>query len=242
MIAALLVPAGNIADIVGRKKLFFIGLWTFLGASVLCALAPSVPFLVAARVIQAVGAAIVVPTSLGLMLPEFPPAKRATATAIWSASGAIAAATGPSLGGVLVDQAGWRWVFLVNLLIGIPAVIPARRLLIERRDETAGSLPDAVGVAQLVPASACSRSGIVQGPDWGWGSAEVVGSLIAGVGLLAAFALRSARTRAGDRARSCSGSALSPSPASGLSCSSSRFYALLSSTSCSSRRSGATRP
>ena len=147
MFAALLVPAGKMADIVGRRKMFFVGLWTFLAASALVrARADASSSLIAARVLQAVGAAIVVPTSLGLMLPEFPPAKRATATAIWGATGAVAAATGPSLGGVLVDSAGWRWVFLVNLLIGIPAVFPARRLLVERRDETGGrALPDARG-------------------------------------------------------------------------------------------------
>jgi EmrB/QacA subfamily drug resistance transporter len=194
--AALLVPAGKVADIVGRKKMFFVGLWLFLAASALCAFAPSVELLIAARVLQAVGGAIVVPTSLGLMLPEFPAAKRATATAIWGATGAVAAATGPSLGGVLVDATSWRWVFLVNLLIGIPAVFPARRLLVERRDEAANrTLPDAVGVVLLTGAVALLSLGIVQGPDWSWDD-RVVGSLVAGAVLIAAFLLRSRRHKA----------------------------------------------
>jgi len=191
--AALLVPAGRVADIVGRRKMFFIGLWTFLGASALAAAAPNVEFLIAARIVQGVGGAIVVPTSLGLMLPEFPPAKRATATAIWGATGAVAAATGPSLGGVLVDATSWRWVFLVNLLIGIPAVFPARRLLVERRDETsARALPDAFGVVLLTSAVGLISLGIVKGPDWSWDD-RVIGSMAAGAVLLGLFFLRSRR-------------------------------------------------
>jgi len=191
--AALLVPAGKVADIVGRRKMFFVGLWTFLAASALCAFAPNVELLIAARVLQAVGGAIVVPTSLGLMLPEFPPAKRATATAIWGATGAVAAATGPSLGGVLVDLTSWRWVFLVNLLIGIPAVFPARRLLVERRDESAHRvLPDALGVVLLTAAVGMLSLGIVKGPDWGWDD-RVIAAAAAGVVLLVAFFLRSRR-------------------------------------------------
>src|SRR5688500_3141911 len=125
--AALLVPAGRIADQVGRKRLFIVGVWLFVIASVLCAVAPSVGLLIAARVPQAVGAAILAPTSLALLLPEFPAAERATATAIWGATGAIAAAAGPSLGGLLVDGIGWRAVFIVNLPIGLAALVPARR-------------------------------------------------------------------------------------------------------------------
>ena len=189
--AALLVPAGKLADIAGRRKLFFVGLWTFLAASALVALAPNVELVIAARVIQAVGAAIVVPTSLGLMLPEFPAEKRATATALWAATGAVAAATGPSLGGVLVDTAGWRWAFLINIPIGIAAVLPARRLLVERRDESAaGVLPDAFGTVLLTAGVALLALGIVQGPDWGWDE-RVIGSIAGGLLLLVALVLRS---------------------------------------------------
>src|SRR5919201_2967186 len=112
--AALLVPAGRLADVVGRRRMFFIGLITFLAASAVCGLAGSVPVLVGARVIQAAGGAILVPTSLGLLLPEFPISQRATATALWGATGAIAAAPGPPLGGVLVHATDWRLVFFVN--------------------------------------------------------------------------------------------------------------------------------
>src|SRR5918912_1202937 len=92
---------------------------------------------------------LLVPTSLALLLPEFPLAQRATATGIWGATGAVAAAVGPSLGGALVEAAGWRWVFFVNLAIGLPALIPARRLLREQRDEQATGWPDALGALLL---------------------------------------------------------------------------------------------
>ena len=123
----------------------------------------------AARVVQAAGAAILVPTSLGLLLPEFPLEQRATATALWGATGAVAAAAGPSLGGVLVEATSWRWVFFVNLAIGLPALIPARRLLRERREEHPGPLPDLVGVILLVIAVGLLLAWHCQGPGLGLG-------------------------------------------------------------------------
>src|SRR5215210_1802107 len=161
--AALLVPAGRLADRFGRRRTFVAGLLTFLAASVAAGLAPSVEVLVGARVVQAAGAAPLVPTSLALLLPEFPLSQRATATGIWGATGAIAAALGPSLGGALVDTAGWRWVFFVNLAIGLPALIPARRLLREARDEQPGPLPDGIGSGR-----AWSRARTGAGARGGW--------------------------------------------------------------------------
>src|SRR6185295_9227575 len=191
--AALLVPIGRLADRTGRRRTFIVGMLTFLAASVAAGLAPTVEALVAARVIQAAGAAALVPTSLALLLPEFPLAQRATATGIWGAMGAVAAALGPSLGGTLVEAAGWRWVFFVNLAIGLPALIPARRLLRERTEATHGPLPDAVGVVLLVAGVALLSLGIVDGESWGWGSDRIVGALAGGALLLVMFAIRSAR-------------------------------------------------
>src|ERR671936_142313 len=148
--AALLVPAGRLADRVGRRRMFLVGLGVFVAASAACGLAPSVPALGAARAVQAAGAAALVPTSLALLLPEFPLEKRATATALWGATGAVAAATGPSLGGLLVDAVGWRAVFFVNLVIGLAALVPARRLLRESRGEARAPLADVAGTVLLV--------------------------------------------------------------------------------------------
>jgi len=194
--AALLVPAGRLADRIGRKRVFLGGLVTFLSASALCGLAPSVEVLVGARVLQAAGGAALVPTSLALLLPEFPLEKRASATALWGATGAVAAATGPSLGGVLVDVFGWRSVFFVNLVIGIAALVPARRLLREARDPAAGPLPDPLSVVLLALGVGMLSLGIVKAADWGWGSAAVLGCLAGAAVLLAAVAVRSTRVAA----------------------------------------------
>ena len=191
LFAALLVPAGRIADIVGRRRMFFVGIFIFLGASLLCGIAGSVEFLIAARALQAVGGAILVPTSLGLALPEFPASQRATATAIWTAAGAVAAAIGPSLGGILVDAGGWRWAFFVNLPIGLLAIWPARKLLNEIRQAAGARLPDALGAALLVASIGLIALGIVKAPEWGWGSERVIGSIAVGLALLPLVVRRS---------------------------------------------------
>jgi EmrB/QacA subfamily drug resistance transporter len=193
LFAAALVPAGRLADRLGRKRLFLAGILLFLAASVTCGLAGSVEVLVAARAVQAIGAAILLPTSLSLLLPEFPIQQRALATSLWTASGAIAAATGPSLGGALVQWQSWRWVFFVNLAIGLPALLPARRLLRESRDEQATGWPDALGALLLATGVGALALGIVKGGDWGWASARTTGSLAAAAVLSALFVARSAR-------------------------------------------------
>jgi NTE family protein len=185
--AALLVVAGRIADLMGRRRLYAGGLALFTLASAWCAAAGSPEELVAARVLQAVGAAGVVPASLALLLPLFPPGRRAAAVAIWTATAAVASGVGPSLGGALIDAWGWRAVFLVNVPLGIVAVPLAVRLLAEQR-ETGGRLPDLLGTALLAGAVGSLALGIVQGGAWGWGGARVLGCFAAALalGLLAA--------------------------------------------------------
>src|SRR5215510_12290090 len=190
--AAALVPAGRLADRVGRRRLFFAGLLLFLGASVVCGAAGSVEVLIGARVVQALGGAMLVPASLALVLPEFPLERRATATALWGATGAVAAAAGPSLGGVLVDWQGWRSVFYINLLIGVVCLVPARRILRESREPHA-PLPDMLGAVLLAGGIGTLVLAIVEGPNWGWTSARVLGAFAASALLLGTFVLRSSR-------------------------------------------------
>jgi EmrB/QacA subfamily drug resistance transporter len=189
--AALLVPAGRWADRTGRKRAFLGGLALFTVASAACAIAPSIAVLVGARVVQAAGAAVLMPASLGLLLPEFPPEKRGLAIGLWAAVGGTAAAAGPVIGGLLVELS-WRWVFLVNLPVGIGAIIIGARVLREIREEESAQ-PDLVGAGVLVVAVATLIGGIVEGPDWGWADARVLGLFVAAVVLFGVFAVRSAR-------------------------------------------------
>ncbi|OLE80709.1 MAG: hypothetical protein AUG06_03715 [Actinobacteria bacterium 13_1_20CM_2_65_11] len=190
--AALLVPAGRLADLLGRKRLFLAGLATFVFASALCAAAPGAGWLIAARVLQAAGGAVLMPASLALLLAEFPPRERALAVAVWSATGAIAAAAGPPIGGLLV-QASWRWVFLVNLPVGLVTVALAARVLSESRDPDARRLPDLPSAGLIAFASSALMLAIVQGQSWGWTSFRIVGLLAGSVVLALAFVYRSMR-------------------------------------------------
>jgi MFS family permease len=170
--AALLVPAGRWSDRAGRKRGFLYGLALFTLASAVSAAAPSLEVLVGARIVQAAGAALMVPTSLGLLIPEFPPERRAAVVALWAAAGGVAAAFGPPVGGVLVE-ASWRWVFLINIPVGVVGIVAGTRALREIRDPE-GERPDVLGAAALALGIGALTAAIVKGPDWGWGSGEVV--------------------------------------------------------------------
>ncbi len=180
--AALMVPAGRLADRAGRRRVFLVGLVLFVLGSALCGAAGSVAMLIAARVVQATGAACLLPTSLALLLPEFPPAERSAAIGVWAAVGGIAAAFGPPVGGLLV-QASWRLVFYVNVPVGIVALVVARGLLQESRDESQ-ERPDLPGAVLLTAAVALLALGLIKAPAWGWADARTLGCLaLAAAGL-----------------------------------------------------------
>jgi len=185
--AALLVPAGRLADLHGRKRLFLWGLALFTLASVLCALAPGVGALVAARVLQAVGAALLTPASLGLVLSAFPPHKRAAAVGLFSAVGALAAAFGPAFGSWIIEQASWRWIFLVNAPVGAVAYLSSRRRLLESTSPETGARLDLPGIVLLALGAAGVAWGIVLSGDGGWASGTTWAALAAGLALLLAF-------------------------------------------------------
>jgi EmrB/QacA subfamily drug resistance transporter len=189
--AALLVPAGRWADAFGRKRAFLLGLAIFVLASAACAAAPSVGVLIGARVLQAAGGALMVPTSLGLILPEFAPEERHVAIGVWAATGGIAAAAGPPLGGLLV-QADWRWVFLVNVPVGLIGLLVGMRTLHERR-ELGAARPDLLGAAAFIVAIGALVVAIVEGGSWGWGAPSTVALLAATALLLPAIWWRSER-------------------------------------------------
>jgi len=189
--AALLVPAGKVADIVGRRRVFVVGLLVFGTGSALCAAAVSLPMLIGARVLQAAGAAAVTPTSLGLLLPVLAPQRRPAAIGAWAAIGAVGAAAGPPLGGLLT-QLSWHWIFIVNVPLAFTAALLSLRSLPEIRDAERPRLPDALGSALLVGAVGLTTLALVEAPSWSW-DVRAWGVLgVAGI-LAAVFVRRSAR-------------------------------------------------
>src|SRR5918995_1003523 len=190
--AAVLIPAGRWADRVGRRRALVAGLAVFTGGSLLCGLAPGVGWLVAARTVQAVGAGVMVPASLSLLLAVVPPGQRARALGSWSALGALGAALGPVIGGALVEI-GWPWVFWVNLPVGVVAILPALRLVPESRDEARGSRPDLLGALILALAVGLVAGALVEAADWGWASSGVLGLLLAAALCAGAVVVRSFR-------------------------------------------------
>jgi EmrB/QacA subfamily drug resistance transporter len=189
--AAVLVPAGKLGDIVGRKRVFLAGLLLFLAGSALCAAAPSVGILIGARVLQAVGGAALTPTSLGLMLPLFPSRMHAVVIGLWAAMAGIGAAAGPVLGGLLVE-ASWRWIFLINLPLGLFAAVRTAQIIPEIRDREQGRFPDLLGSLLLMVAIGSLTLGLVKGPDWSWDTRSLGAFTVSAVSL-ALFVLRSAR-------------------------------------------------
>ncbi|HEY0392797.1 MAG TPA: MFS transporter [Solirubrobacterales bacterium] len=192
VIAALLVPAGGLADRFGHKRIFLLGVTGFTVASLLCAVAPSLELLIAFRVVQGVGAALIAPTSLALVLDAFPPERRAAGVGLWGAAAAAAAAIGPTLGGALVELSDWRLVFLVNLPLGAAVVLTGRSRLRERPQRDS-RLPDLPGALMLAVSLALVTLAIVEGNDWGWTAASTLGCFAAAVILLAGVVWRSTR-------------------------------------------------
>jgi EmrB/QacA subfamily drug resistance transporter len=188
--AALLVPLGRLADRYGRKAGFLGGLALFTAASAACAASSGLWMLVAFRTLQAVGAAALTPTSLGLLLASTPMERRVRAVRIWAATGALASAAGPVIGGLLV-QLSWRWVFIVNVPVGIAALIAAKRSVPDSRDPSVTRVPDLFGAFELAVAIGLLALGLVKGAAWGWGSAATVSCFVIAVLGVAAFWRRS---------------------------------------------------
>ena len=187
--AALLAPAW-LADVVGRRQVFLASVAVFTLASVACAAAPDFGVLLGARVVQGIGAAGMIPSALGLLLAEMPPAKLLAAIGVWGASGSMAAAAGPSLGGLLIDATSWRAVFLINLPIGAAILFGAWRS-VPARPPQSRALPDGIGTAAAALGIAGIVLGLTQGGTWGWRSAFTITALVVGVALVTLALARS---------------------------------------------------
>jgi EmrB/QacA subfamily drug resistance transporter len=190
--AAALVPAGRLADRIGRRRVLIAGFVVFALGSAICGMAGGTSVLVAARVVQALGAGLMVPASLSLLLAIVPASERAAAIGSWSAIGALGAALGPVIGGLLVE-ASWRWVFWVNLPVAVAAVIAASAWLPESREPGTQHHPDVLGAAVLAVSVGLVAYGLVYAPAWGWGSGRFAGVMGGGLVLAVVVVWRSAR-------------------------------------------------
>ncbi len=188
--AALLVPAGRYADRFGRRLLFVVGLGLFAVTSLACAMAPNAGFLIAFRGLQAVGAALIVPSALALLLPAFPESRRGVAVSLFAATAALAAGIGPALGGFLIDISDWRLVFAVNVPIGVVTMLAAVLRLDEAKESAGRFYPDTIAVVCSAGGFGLIALGIVKGNDWGWTDPRTAGALVAGAVLLVVVARR----------------------------------------------------
>lgn len=181
--AAMLIPAGGLADAHGRKRVFLLGVALFIAASAACGLAGSVGWLIAARALQAVGAALLTPASLSIVLAAFPQNKRALTVSLWGAVAGFAAAVGPSLGSLVVQSVGWPWAFFINLPIGALSLWRGARLLQESARAEVHRKVDVVGMALLIVAVGSMALAIVELESPAWTAMQL--ATVAGVGLAA---------------------------------------------------------
>jgi EmrB/QacA subfamily drug resistance transporter len=188
-LASLILLGGSLGDRLGRRRIFLVGVGLFAIASLGCALAPSLSALVAARIAQGVGAALLMPGSLALLEASFVPEDRARAIGAWSGLGGIAGAVGPFLGGWIVQVSSWRLVFLVNLPVAVAAIAVARGSVPESRDPDAPRRPDVPGAVLAALGLAGLTYGLTAWAAPGASRAEVGGALALGVGGLAGFVL-----------------------------------------------------
>jgi EmrB/QacA subfamily drug resistance transporter len=185
--AAGIVSAAVIGDRIGRRRVFVAGLAVFTAASAACALAPTPGLLLAARAIQGLGAAAVMPLSLTILTAAFPPDRRGAVVGMWGAIAGLAVASGPVIGGAITQGIDWHWIFWVNVPIGAGTIVFSRLRLTETRGPN--SALDLVGLALLSLASIGVVWGLVRSGSVGWGQPEIILTLAAGILLLSGFAV-----------------------------------------------------
>ena len=191
--AAGIITAAALGDRLGRRRVFIAGLVLFTFASAACALSPTASTLIAARAVQGLGAAAVLPLSLTILTAAFPAERRGTIVGIYGGLAGLAVAIGPLVGGAVTEGLDWHWIFWVNVPIGIAAGLLSRRLLPESHGARARL--DLPGVALISAGVVCLVWGLVRGGQVGWGSAEIVTTLASGAALLGAFFFWESRAR-----------------------------------------------
>jgi len=190
--AAMLVPSGRLADRIGCGRVFLLGMGMFSLGSLLSGLAPNVRVLIGARMVQALGSALLTPSSLSLIARFFPAGRRNMAIGLWGAMGGLGGAAGPSLGAAIVGAGGWRWVFLINVPLGVIVVVVGARMLYRADWRQPALPPDLIGALMIIVGVSALALGLVQSDDWGWSDERTVGAFVVAAVVLSSLIARSA--------------------------------------------------
>jgi EmrB/QacA subfamily drug resistance transporter len=193
--AALLITGGKLGDMFGRRKMFIVGLVVFTLASLACGLAPNAGFLIGARAVQGIGAALMNPATLSIITATFPPKERGQAIGIWAGVSALALAIGPLLGGLIVDNINWHWIFYVNVPVGVVGIVVSYFFIKESRDTSHEQSIDLPGLVTSGASLLALSYALIEGNNHGWTSPEILGLFAGAAVLLAAFILLEMRQR-----------------------------------------------
>ena len=191
----LLLSGGKLADMLGRRRIFIVGLVVFTGASLWCGLAGGATSLIAARTLQGIGAALMNPATLSIITATFPPERRGTAIGIWAGVSALALAIGPLLGGLLTQDISWSWIFFINIPVGVAGVLAARLFIDETRDTSPEQRLDLPGLVSSAVGLFALTYGLIETNDHAWGSTRVLTLFAVGVVALGIFVVLELRQR-----------------------------------------------
>jgi EmrB/QacA subfamily drug resistance transporter len=187
--ASLMLTGGKLADLLGRRLIFVVGLVIFTGASLACGLAENGDFLIGARIVQGAGAALMNPATLSIIAATFPPHQRGMAIGIWAGVSALALAIGPLVGGLLTQHLDWSWIFFVNVPIGILAIVASFVLIPESKDESAEQRLDLPGLLTSGIGLFAFTYGLIEANTYGWTSGRIVGAFVVAAVMLVSFVL-----------------------------------------------------
>ncbi|MGH3104150.1 MAG: MFS transporter [Gaiellaceae bacterium] len=193
--AALMLTGGKLADLLGRRLIFVVGLAVFTGASLACGLADSGDFLIGARIVQGVGAALMNPATLSIISATFPPHQRGMAIGIWAGVSGLALAIGPLVGGLLAEHVHWSWIFFVNVPVGVVAIAASFLLIDETRDTSAEQRLDLPGLLSSGIGLFALTYGLIEANTYGWTSARILAAFAVAAAGLGAFVVLERRQR-----------------------------------------------
>jgi EmrB/QacA subfamily drug resistance transporter len=193
--AVLMLTGGKLADLLGRRLIFIVGLAIFTASSLACGLATGASVLIGARVVQGVGSALMNPATLSIITATFPPRQRGTAIGIWVGVSAMALAIGPLVGGILTEQISWSWIFFVNVPVGILGIIVARLVIDESRDESEEQRLDLPGLLSSGAGLFALTYALIEGNNHGWTSGRILGSFALAAAALILFVVLEHRQR-----------------------------------------------